>query len=190
MIMSVVFFTKGVCRRGIGLFLAGFLLLAFSGLTVTNDAFAKSLYSYRDYQGNNVITDNYDQIPAEYRSSVVTVEQEGEADSPSPQVSGRGSGLLQRVEQSIGKAVINVPGMTHYQSHALTVAGALFLLCLTLRFMSNSQVIRFLSLWGLVMLGLTTPALIYFSQDGPLDILRGQASHNQNKQQEHLKHVQ
>ncbi|WP_455244040.1 hypothetical protein [Petrachloros mirabilis] len=179
--MPIAFWAKGVCRGSIYLFFAGFLLAGLLGLTAASTVSAKSLYSYRDHQGTNVITDDYDRIPAEYRANVVKVEQEGK--------SSRGGSVLQTV-QSIGNATINFPGMTHYQSHALTVAGALFLLCLTLRFLSGSQVMRFLSLWGLVMLGLTTPILIYFSQDGPLDILRGQASHIQNKQQEHLKHVQ
>ena len=150
---------------------------------------AKSLYSYMDDTGTNVITDNFDRIPPQYRARAVKFEQE--ADDGNGRLTGpKGvGGLLQRVESSIGNATINVPGLSPYQSHVLTVAGGLTLLCLGLRSVTGSQVLRFLSLWGLVMLGLVTPVFVYFSQDAPLDILRGNASQLQGKQQEHLKHV-
>jgi hypothetical protein len=63
----------------------------------------------------------------------------------------------------------------------------LALFCFVLRQFSNSQALRFLALWGLIMLGLVTPPFIYLSQDGPLDILRGGASTIQTKQLDHLK---
>jgi hypothetical protein len=151
---------------------------------------AKPLYSYRDAQGMNVITDNYERIPEQYRMKVTTVEQETDWASQSAEISGGVAGLLKRADNHIGNATISVPGLSPYQSHALTITGSLALLCLLLRGFSRSQVIRFLTLWGLVMLGLVTPVFIYFSQDGPLDILRGQASHIQTKQSEHLKQVQ
>ena len=162
------------------------LFFGICACVLEGDAAAKQLYSYRDEKGTNVITDNYDRIPAQYRAKAIVVEQE--EDSAAPLSRGVG-GLLKGVDKSIGQARVDVPGMTPYQSHALTVAGSLALLCLALRNFSRSQVIRFLSLWGLVMLGLMTPVLIYFSQDGPLDLLRGQASKIQTKQLDHLKHA-
>lgn len=166
------------------------LLLGMATFMLVEMASAKSLYSYRDEQGANVITDNYDRIPPQYRAKVTTVEQAADSSTTSTGLSRGVAGFMKGAESRIGGAVINVPGMTPYQSHALTIAGALALLCFILRTFSNSQALRFLCLWGLVMLGLVTPVLIYFSQDAPLDILRGEASHIQSKQTEHLKQAQ
>ncbi len=129
-----------------------------------------------------MITDRYDRIPAQYRARATTVEQESEP----PGVTN----LFKGANNPIGEATINVPGLSPYQSHILTMAGALALLCFALRNFSRSQVLRFLSLWGLIMLGLAIPPFLYFSQHGPLDVLRGEASHIQTKQQEHLRHAQ
>jgi hypothetical protein len=163
------------------------LFFGFTFLFIDDGLLAKPLYSYRDDQGTNVITDNYDRIPERFQTKVTTMEQYDESGSRSGwNTSGFGD-LLKGGGNQIGKGTINVPGMSPYQSHALTVAGSLALLCFALRVFSRSQVLRFLSLWGLVMLALVAPVLIYFSQDGPLDVLRGGASQIQSKQSEHLK---
>jgi hypothetical protein len=166
------------------------VLVGLSSTFLSDLLLAKPLYSYRDEQGANVITDNYDRIPQQYRTKVTTVEQEADWASQSGGVTRGVAGFLTGADNRIGNATISVPGLSHYQSHALTITGSLALLCLVLRGFSRSQVIRFLTLWGLVMLGLVTPVFIYLSQDGPLDILRGEASHIQTKQSEHLKHAQ
>jgi hypothetical protein len=163
------------------------LLCAFTSLIIAELLLAKTLYSYRDAQGTNVITDQYDRIPPEYRSAIVTVEQESDS---STQLSQGVSGFLKRADSGIGGAAIDVPGFSPYQSHLTTIAGSLALFCFALRYLSQSQVVRFLSLWGLVMLGLVAPLLIYFSQDSPLDVLRGEATNIQSKQQQHLKQAQ
>ncbi len=161
-----------------------------SNYCLVESLFAKPLYSYRDEQGINVITDNYDRIPAQYRARVTTIEQEADRTSHSSVAPRRVGGLLQEVEHAVGRATIMIPGLTPYQSHALTVAGVLAVLCFALRQFSSSQVLRFLGVWGLIMLGIVMPALLFFSQDGPLDRLRGQASQIQTKQLDHLKHAQ
>lgn len=166
------------------------VLVGLSSSFVSDLLWAKPLYSYRDEQGANVITDNYERIPEQYRTKVTTVEQETDRASQSGGITRGVGGFLKEADNRIGSATISVPGMSHYQSHALTITGSLALLCFVIRGFSRSQVVRFLTLWGLVMLGLVTPVFIYFSQDGPLDILRGQASHIQTKQSEHLKHAQ
>ena len=166
------------------------VLIGLSIIFLSDLLFAKPLYSYRDEQGMNVITDNYDRIPEQYRKKVTTVEQETDWASQSGGISRGVAGFLKGADNRIGNATINVPGLSPYQSHTLTITGSLALLCLVLRGFSRSQVIRFLTLWGLVMLGIVTPIFIYFSQDSPLDILRGEASHIQTKQSEHLKQAQ
>lgn len=150
---------------------------------------AKSLYSYIDDTGTSVITDDVERIPPRYRARVIKIEQEADEGKDRSRGSTGGGGLLKRIDRSIENATISIPGMTHYQSHALTIAGGLALLCLGLRNFTSSQVLRFLALWGLIMLGLVTPVYVFLSQDAPLDILRGNASQLQSKQQEHLKHA-
>jgi len=165
--------------------LSGFLTLALIELVS-----AKPLYSYRDAQGTNIITDNLDRVPEQHRAKVTTVEQESDSSTTSSGLSPGVAGFMKGAETQIGGATINVPGMTPYQSHALTIAGSLALLCFVIRSFSKSQALRFLCLWGLVMLGLITPVLVYFSQDAPLDIIRGEAAHIQSKQADHLKQAQ
>ncbi len=159
-----------------------FLVLLF--LLNQSIVLAKTFYTYQDDQGNKVITDAYDRIPSQYRFRAIELNQQDDSSRQAGRAGGLGG-----VMRSIENATIHVPGMSHYQSHALTVAGGLALLCLVLRSFSGSHLLRFLSLWGLVMLGLVTPLLIYFSQDAPLDVLRGGASQIQTKQQEHLKNA-
>lgn len=158
------------------------MLLGLSLLSIQSIVSAKTFYTYQDDQGNKVITDSYDRIPSQYRLRAIEVNQQDDSSNSAGRAGGLGG-----VMRSIENATVKVPGMSHYQSHALTVAGGLALFFLGLRSLSGSHLLRFLSLWGLVMLGLVTPVLIYFSQDAPLDILRGGASQIQNKQQEHLK---
>ena len=164
-----------------------FLLLGLPILPIEDGLLAKPLYSYRDEQGTNVITDHYERVPERYRAKVTTIEQEADSAGSSVDISRGVAGFLKGADTRIGEATINVPGMSPYQSHALTITGSLALFFFALRKFSRSQVIRFLSLWGLIMLGLVTPIFIYFSQDAALDILRGEASHIQTKQSEHLK---
>ena len=171
-------------------YLAGSLLFGIGSLFLDGYLWAKPLYSYRDEQGTNVITDNFDRIPSRYRAKVVTIEQEADSSIHPSALSHGVGGLLKEVDASVGGTTINVPGLSRYQSHALTIACLLALVFLLLRRFSRSQAIRFLSLWGLIMLGLVTPVILYFSQNGPLDTLRGQASQIQTKQLDHLKQAQ
>jgi hypothetical protein len=179
---------RGASRWSV--FVIGLLLFGISSLFLEGILWAKPLYSYRDERGTNVITDNYERIPERYRTKVTTVEQETDLSNLPSAISHGVGGLVKGVDSSLGGATITVPGMSPYQSHAMTVAGSLALLFLVLRKFSRSQAIRFLALWGLVMLGLVMPVLIFFSQDAPLDKLRGQASQIQTKQLDHLKHAQ
>ncbi len=187
---SMVALITDRAKRRWPVYVVGFLLLGISSLFLEGFLWAKPLYSYRDEKGTNVITDNYDRIPERYRAKVITIEQDDDLSSGLSTLSHGVAGLLKGGDASIRASTIKVPGLSPYQSHVLTVAGSLALLFLALRKFSRSQTMRFLSLWGLVMLGLVTPVLMYFSQDGPLDILRGQATQIQTKQLDHLKHAQ
>ena len=166
------------------------LLVGLSVQFLVGAAFAKPLYSYRDDQGINVITDNYANIPMKYHGKVVTIDQEADRTNYASGKLHGVAGFLKEVDHAVGATTISMPGMTPYQSHALTVVGALALLCFALRQFSRSQVFRFLATWGLIMLAIVIPAVVFLSQDGPLDKLRGQASAIQNKQLNHLKQAQ
>jgi hypothetical protein len=172
----------------VGILFSGWLLCGFFQV-----AHATTIYSYVDEQGTPVMTDNYNSIPARYRSRVKVTES-----SPSPHSSGSPManvhGSVTQLTSNLSKAmkglVPNIPGMTSYQSQILTYAGLAALVCLMVMYLSRGQVTRFLALWFLILLGLATPVLMYVSKDGPVDVLRGKAGEIQEKQQDHLKHAQ
>lgn len=167
----------------------GILLLWISSLLLPEIASATTIYSYIDDRGTPVLTDNFESIPERYRAKVQVTE-------PAPQGASNHSAAV-RLQQKIagwahntggglGKFTPNISGLTHYQSQVLSFGGIVAVICLLTRFFVRSQVVRFLSLWCLIMLGLTVPALLFTSQDAPLDLLSGQAGKIQEKQQEHL----
>jgi hypothetical protein len=170
--------------------LVSIIVFGLDGLVCAELLSAKPLYSYRDDQGTNVVTDNYERIPSRYRAKVTTSEQEVDQSSAPTSLPAGVTKLMRKTGDPIGGFTINVPGMSHYQSHALTIAGCLAAICLLVRGFSRNQALRFLAQWGLVMLGIVTPLLIFFSQDAPLDRLSGQASQIQSKQLDHLKQAQ
>jgi hypothetical protein len=167
----------------------GILLLWISSLLLPEIASATTIYSYIDDRGTPVLTDNFESIPERYRAKVQVTE-------PAPQGASNHSAAV-RLQQKIagwahstggglGKFTPNISGLTHYQSQVLSFGAIVAVICLLARVFVRSQVVRFLTLWCLVMLGLTVPALLFTSQDAPLDLLSGQAGKIQEKQQEHL----
>ena len=135
------------------------------------------------------LTDNIESIPERYRAKVQVTEQapKGASDhSAAVKLQQMITDLGNSTEWRLGKFAPNISGLTHYQSQVLSFGGIVAVICLFARLLGRSQVVRFLSLWGLIMLGLTVPALFFTSQDAPLDRLSGQAGKIQEKQQEHL----
>ena len=138
------------------------------------------------------MTDNYETIPERYRAKVQATEH-------APQVATNHS-TAARLQQSVSDwAQIarvqfdtftpSISGLTPYQSHALSVGGLIGVMCLLARLFVRSQVVRFLSLWCLVMLGLTVPALLFTSQDSALDLFTGRKAKVQEKQQDRLQNL-
>jgi hypothetical protein len=172
----------------LGILFSGWLLCGFF-----QEAQATTIYSYVDEQGTPVMTDNYNSIPARYRTKVKVTESSPSVHSPgSPMANLHGSvtQLTNDLSKGMKGLVPSIPGMTSYQSQILTYAGLAALICLMAMYLSRGQVTRFLALWCLILLGLATPVLLYVSKDGPVDILRGKAGEIQEKQQDHLKHAQ
>jgi hypothetical protein len=167
----------------------GILLLWISSLLWPGIVSAATIYSYIDDRGTPVLTDNFENVPERYRAKVQMTEQapKGASDHSAPvKLQQHITGLAQSTGGDFGRFVPNISGLTHYQSQLLSYGGIAAVICLLARFFVRSQVVRFLSLWCLIMLGLTVPALFLTSQDAPLDRLNGQAGKIQEKQQEHL----
>ena len=167
----------------------GILLLWISSLLLPGIASATTIYSYIDDQGTPVLTDNFENIPERYRAKVKVTEQAPKAasdHSAAVKLQLKVADWANNAGAELGKFTPKVSGLTHYQSQILSFGGIFAVICLLARLWGRSQVVRFLSLWCLIMLGLTVPALLFTSQDAPLDLLRGQAGKIQDKQQEHL----
>lgn len=165
------------------------LLLWFTSFLLPEIASATTIYSYIDDRGTPVLTDNFESIPERYRAKVQVTEQasKGAADhSAAVRLQQKIADWAHDTGAGLGIVTPDISGLTHYQSQVLSFGGIAAVICLLARFLGRSQVIRFLSLWCLIMLGLIVPALFFTSQDAPLDLLSGQAGKIQVKQQEHL----
>jgi hypothetical protein len=172
---------------------AVWLLLAAGGSLIMPGAFieaaATTVYSYIDEQGTPVMTDNLNTIPERFRAKVQVTEEapKGASDhSVAVKVQQQITDLVHNTGIDLNKFVPSLYGFTHFQSKVLSIGGLVAVICLLVRLVGRGQTIRFLSLWCLIMLGLTVPALFFTSQDAPLDRLTGTAGKIQEKQQEHL----
>jgi len=168
----------------------GVLLLWISSVLRPEIVFATTIYSYIDEQGTPVLTDNFESIPERYRAKVRVTEQvpKGATDhSAAVKLQQKIGDLFKSSGGGFGTFAPNISGLTHYQSQVLSFGGIVAVICLLARFFGRNQAVRFFSLWCLVMAGLIVPALLFTSQDGPLDRLTGQAGNIQGKQQDRLK---
>jgi hypothetical protein len=169
--------------------IVGMLFLWISSLLLPAIASATTIYSYIDDRGTPVLTDNFENIPERYRAKVQVTEQAPKGPSEHSvaiRLQQKLAGWANNTGTGLGKFTPNISGLTHYQSQVLTFGGFAAVICLLARFFGRSQAVRFLSLWCLIMLGLTVPALLFTSQNAPLDLFRDQAVKIQEKQQEHL----
>jgi hypothetical protein len=183
------------CRHGRLLYnggavvILGILFFWLSGLLLPGAILATTIYSYIDDRGTPVMTDNFENIPERYRAKVRVTEQapKGTVDhSVVLDLQQKIAGWTNKIDAGFGKFIPTMFGFTHYQSQVLTIGGIAAVICLLARFFGG-QATRFLSLWCLVMLGLSLPALFFTSRDAPLDRLSGQAETIQEKQQDRLK---
>jgi hypothetical protein len=168
----------------------GILLLWMTSLLMPEIVSATTAYSYIDDRGTPVLTDNFESIPERYRAKVQVTEQAPKATtdhSAAVRLQQMVAGWGNKTGAGLDIFTPNISGLTHYRSQVLSFGAIVAVVCLLARLFGRSQVIRFLSLWCLIMLGLIVPALFFTSQDAPLDLLSGQARNIQEKQQEHLK---
>ncbi|MBD0315543.1 MAG: hypothetical protein ICV75_02535 [Nitrospiraceae bacterium] len=172
-------------KRMLGCLITGLLLGAF----VVPGAFAVTIYSYIDDQGNMVATDALDTIPDKYRSRVRSHER---LDVPPPTPS-----FLQTVQRRVHNTIkewgptipsFRAEGLGPQQSRILTYAGGIAVVLVAVMCLSKSQFLRLLGFCLLVVLGIGTPVLLYVSDGGALDVMKtqatkaGQAQHNRLQQ--------
>ena len=144
-------------RCWIGLIMVG-ICLTWYGV-----AGAGPLYVYTDAQGQAVLTDNLEQVPAEFRGRVRTMAT---AEAPptaapapvaaatvsrSPSASGVVENLLNVIAAKVGSRTIK--GLTAHQTAVIILAGVCWLALLVPIFMSSNPGIRLLCKFLLVLVG-------------------------------------
>ena len=132
-------------------------------LTWYGVAGAGPLYVYTDAQGQAVLSDNLEQVPAEFRGRVRTMAT---AEAPptaapapvaaatvsqSPSASGVVENLLNVIAAKVGSRTIK--GLTAHQTAVIILAGVCWLALLVPIFMSSNPGIRLLCKFLLVLVG-------------------------------------
>lgn len=153
------FWCYSINRCSIGLLMVGICLIWRGG----TEAEAGPLYVYTDAKGQAVLTDNLEQVPAEFRGRVRTMaaaEPPPTADpapvaaatvSRSPSASGVVENLLNVIAAKVGSRTIK--GLTAHQTAVIILAGVCWLALLAPIFMSSNPGIRLLCKFLLVLVG-------------------------------------
>jgi len=180
-------FQKGM-HFGIGVV----LLIMVTSLMMPYAVAAETIYSYIDDQGTPVLTNNYDSIPERYRAKVKTTER---SVSPPPQTAPLGAiqhtvtSWVKNMTSKVGGFAPEISGLSPAQSKILTSAGLVGFICVIAMYLSRSQVIKFLSLWTLILAGIVTPVLLYTAQGGASDVMKAKATDAAKKQQDRLQQI-
>ena len=180
-------FQKGM-HFGIGVV----LLIMVTSLMMPYAVAAETIYSYIDDQGTPVLTNNYDSIPERYRAKVKTTEQ---SVSPPAQTAPLGAiqhtitSWVKNMTSKVGGFAPEISGLSPAQSKILTSAGLVGFICVIAMYLSRSQVIKFLSLWTLILAGIVTPVLLYTAQGGASDVMKAKATDAAKKQQDRLQQI-
>ena len=162
-------------------------------LAVSTEAVATTMYSYIDEQGTAVITDNVNTIPERYRAKVKTTDLAPTASQRTSTAGTIHEGITnwgRQLRDMASGAAPSISGLSRSQSQILTYAGVAAIILLIAMYFSKGQMIRLLSMWCLIMLGIGTPVLLYISDDGPADMMKRKAAAVQGKQEERLKQAQ
>ncbi len=157
---------------GLGICIAG-----YAGTT----AEAGPLYVYTDAQGQAVLTDNLDQVPAAYRGRVRTMTGTDApaaaepapvvTDSKNPSSSGVIANILSAVSAKVGSRTIK--GLTSYQTAVVILASFCSLVLLLLIFLSANPAIRILCKLLMVLVGLAAVYQVAAVETPSLDALAG-----------------
>jgi len=178
-------------QKGMLLGIGGAVLIV-ANLAMPYAAAAETLYSYINEQGTPVLTDDYNSIPERYRAKVKTTER---SVSPPPQTAPLGTihntvtNWTKNMTATIGGFAPEISGLSPAQSKILMTAGLAGLICVIAMYMTRSQVIKFLSLWVLILTGIVTPVLLYTNQGGAGDVMKTKVTDAAKKQQDRLQQV-
>ncbi|MEK6803462.1 MAG: hypothetical protein AABZ34_12460 [Nitrospirota bacterium] len=154
----------GICchstdRCRMWLIMLGICLTWWGGM----EAQADPLYVYTDAQGQAVLTDNLEGVPAEYRGRVRTMAaaEPPPAAAPAPEAaatvsqsssaSGVVENLLNVIAEKVGSRTIK--GLTAHQTAVIMLAGFCWLALLVPIFLSSNPGIRLLCKFLLVLVG-------------------------------------
>lgn len=163
------------CR--IGLIMLG-ICLTWYGM-----AGAGPLYVYTDAQGQAVLTDNLEQVPAEYRGRVraMAAAEAPPTAAPAPPAaaiasrppsdSGVVENLLNVIAAKVGSHTIN--GLTVHQTAVLILAGFCWLVLLVPIFVSSNPGIRLLCKFLLVLVGVVALYQVAVSGMPSLEAMTG-----------------
>lgn len=179
-------FQKGM-HLGIGI-----VLLIGTSLMMPYAVAAETLYSYINEQGTPVLTDDYNSIPERYRAKVKTTERsvsQPAQTAPLGAIHNTVTSWTKKMTGTIGGFAPEISGLSPAQSKILTSAGLVGLICVIAMYMSRGQVIKFLSLWILILTGIVTPVLLYTAQGGESDVMKAKATDAAKKQQDRLQQV-
>lgn len=147
------------------------------GLAV--EAWATTIYSYIDDQGNLVYTDALETIPQKFRAKVKAHEQPDAVTKPPStlqSVQDKVKAQAKNFGWELSSVHIDVAGLAPEQSKIVTQAGiAAVVLLLIMFFSKNSPMVRLLALGLLIVLGIGTPVLMYTSDGGPMDRMKEKA---------------
>ena len=161
------------------LLVLGLCIVGYAGTT----AEAGPLYVYTDAQGQAVLTDNLDQVPAAYRGRVRTMTGTDSpaasvpapasaiTDSKNPSSSGLIGNILSAVTAKVGSRTIK--GLTSYQTAVVILAGFCSLSLLLLIFLSANPAIRILCKFLLVLVGLAAVYQVAVVETPSLEALAG-----------------
>ncbi len=155
----------------------GFCFLGYAGI----EAQAGSLYVYTDAQGQAVLTDNLDQVPAAYRGRVRTMTGT-DSSAPAPVAvpavtqskqssSGVIGDILSAVATKVGSRTIK--GLNAYQTAVVIVAGVASLILLLFMFLSANPAIRILCKVLLVVVGVSALYQVVVIEGPSLEALAG-----------------
>ncbi len=155
--------------------LAWFCLMWHGGIAVE----AGSLYVYTDAQGQAVLTDNVQQVPAEYRGRLRTVTS-GEAPAAGVMASEPAasrplptSSVLQEILHAVAQKVHPIKGLTPHQTAVVIVAGACWMALLSLMFLSSNPAIRILAKCLLILVSLAAVYQLAVGGFSPVETVAG-----------------
>ncbi len=159
--------------------IAGLCLIWQGGSSVQ----AGSLYVYTDHQGQAVMTDNLQRVPAEYRGRVrVTTDPEAGLSGVGTEGIGStvnrmpaSSDMMGKMLATLARKVSSHPikGLTPHQTAVVIVAAVCWSVLLLWMFLSSNPAVRLLSKCLMVLVCVTAVYQMYFARTTAGDVVTG-----------------